>query len=73
MQPHLFDNVKKFMVHGPCGSLNSHALCMKDNRCIHGYPKPFQEQTTMDQDGYPHYACPNDGQSYEVRGLMLNN
>jgi hypothetical protein len=71
--PHLFEKVKKFMVHGPCGTLNPHAPCMKNNKCIHGYPKPFQEHTTMDHDGYPLYARPNNGHSYEVRGFMLDN
>jgi hypothetical protein len=72
-QPRLFSNVKKFMVHGPCGALNPHALCMRNNKCIHGYPKAFQDHTTMDHDGYPHYARPNNGRSYEVRGFMLDN
>ena len=72
-QPRLFENVKKFMVHGPCGALNPNSPCMKNNKCIHNYPKPFQERTTMDNDGYPHYARPNDGRSYEVRGFMLDN
>ena len=72
-QPHLFDAVKKFMVHGPCGTLDPHAPCMRDGKCIHGYPKPFQQHTTMDHDGYPHYARPDDGRSYEVRGFMLDN
>ena len=67
--PHLFETVKKFMVHGPCGILNPQAPCMKDNKCIHGYPKPFQEHTTMDSDGYPR----NDSRSFEVRGFMLDN
>lgn len=72
-QPHLFESVKKFMVHGPCGALNPHAPCMKNNKCIHGYPKPFQHHTTMDHDGYPLYARPNDGRSFLVRGFMLDN
>ena len=72
-QPNLFHHVKKFMVHGPCGVLNPNAPCMRNNKCIHGYPKPFQPYTTMDNDGYPHYARPNNGRSYEVRGFMLDN
>lgn len=71
--PRLFEAVKKFMVHGPCGALNPHAPCMRDGKCIHGYPKSFQQSTTMDHDGYPHYARPNDGRSYQVRGFMLDN
>lgn len=61
------------MVHGPCRVLNPNAPCMKKNKCIHSFPKPFQEQTTMDHDGYPRYAWPNDGHVYEVRGFMLDN
>ena len=71
--PILFDKVKKFMVHGPCGILNPNAPCMENGKCIHGYPKPFQEHTTMDHDGYPHYARPNNGRSHDVRGFMLDN
>jgi hypothetical protein len=73
MQPRLFDHVKKYMVHGPCGALNLHAPCMKDNKCIHGYPKAFQQHNIMDHEGYPHYARPDDRRSYEVRGFMLDN
>ena len=72
-QPRLFEAVKKFMVHGPCGALNPHAPCMKDGKCIHGYPKPFQQHTTMDHEGYPHYARPDDGRCHDVRGFMLDN
>ena len=72
-QPRLFEIVKKVMVHGPCGSLNPHAPCMKDGKCIHGYPKSLQDRTTMDNEGYPHYKRCNDGRCYEVRGFMLDN
>lgn len=27
----------------------------------------------MDKDGYPLYAPPNNGQSYKVRGVMVDN
>ena len=40
-QPRLFKNVKKFMVHQPCEVLKPDTPCMKNNKCIHGYPKPF--------------------------------
>jgi hypothetical protein len=72
-QPRLFEAVKKFMVHGPCGILDPHAPCMKDGKCIHGYPKSFQAHTTMDREGYPLYARPDDGRSYQVRGFMVDN
>ena len=72
-QPQLFEAVKRFMVHGPCGALDPHAPCMKDGKCIHRYPKLFQHHTTMDHEGYPHYKCSDDGHCYKVQGFMLNN
>ena len=65
-QPHLSQAVKSFMIHGPCSLLNPHAPCMKDSKCIHGYPKPFQEHNTTDHNGYLHYACPNNSWCYKV-------
>jgi len=55
-QPQLFATVHSSMVHGPCGALNPKASCMRDNKCMHGYPKPFQDHTLMDHEGYPLYA-----------------
>ena len=54
------------MVHGPCGALNPNAPCMVDGKCSKGYPKDYQESTSMDQNGYPLYFRPNDGQKYKV-------
>ena len=71
-QPHLFNVVKKYMVHGPCGALNKNAPCMKDGKCIHGYPKNFQSQTTINQDGYPYYRRRDDGRVYNVGGFLLD-
>ena len=28
--PKLYELVKKFMIHGPCGGLNKNCVCMKD-------------------------------------------
>ena len=55
-QPHLFDIVKKFIVHGPCSMLNPDAPFMQDGKCICAYPKAFQPHTSMDRDGYPSYC-----------------
>lgn len=72
-EPLLFDTVKRLMVHGPCGAFNSNAPCMENGKCTKGFPKPFQEFTTMDQDGYPKYLRPDDGRVYEVNGHMIDN
>ncbi|KAF0707409.1 ATP-dependent DNA helicase PIF1-like, partial [Aphis craccivora] len=35
---HLFDIIKKNMIHGPCGKLNPFSVCMKDGQYKNGYP-----------------------------------
>jgi hypothetical protein len=65
-QPLLFETVKSTMVHGPCGSINPSAPCMQNGRCSKGYPKPFQQSTSTNEDGYPLYARPDDGRSFPV-------
>ena len=72
-EPRLFDIVRRCMVHGPCGSANPKAPCMRNGKCSKGFPKHFQESTIMNKDGYPLYACPNDGRQYKVNGLFVDN
>lgn len=72
-EPLLFDTVKRLMVHGPCGAFNPKAPCMENGKCTKGFPKAFQEFTTMDEDGYPKYLRPNDGRAYLVNKHMIDN
>ena len=44
------------MIHGPCGTFNPHAPCMKNGTCSAGHPKAYQPFTTMDQHSYPRYC-----------------
>ena len=69
----LFETVKRCMVHGPCGALNPNAPCMVDGKCSKGYPKNFQDSTSMDQNGYPLYFRPDDGRKYKVGDHWLDN
>ena len=73
-EPQLFAIVKQVMVHGPCGGTNPNAPCNdQKNRCTKKYPRPFQDGTTMDEEGYPVYHRPNDGREYVVRGVKVHN
>jgi hypothetical protein len=72
-EPHLFNIIKRSMVHGPCGLWNPNTSCMKDGKCTKGFPKSFQAETIMTQDGYPVYARPDDGCSYNVHGFSADN
>jgi hypothetical protein len=47
--PQLYETVTTCMLHGPCNQrcLNEDGVCNK------GYPKPFQQETADNDDGYP--------------------
>ena len=54
--PELFELVRKFMIHGPCGKDNPKSQCMVDGKCSKGYPKPFQDITVHGGENiYPKY------------------
>jgi hypothetical protein len=72
--PKLYELVTKLMVHNPCGAANPNAPCMKDGKCSKGYPKPFQAQTQLSQDGYTLYARPDNGRQFvNAKGQTITN
>lgn len=56
---HLRELVKKWMVHNPCGDLNPKAPCMVNEngrtRCRFGFPKSFNDVTSLVEDHKPNY------------------
>ena len=44
--PELFELVKEFMMHGPCGVDNPKCSCMKKGRCSKHFPKHFTNCNT---------------------------
>ena len=61
--PELYEIVTSNMIHGPCGQLNPHSVCMKNGRCSKGFPKNFLRETEQDGDSYPRYRrrTPEEG------------
>ncbi|GJV81517.1 DNA helicase PIF1, ATP-dependent [Tanacetum coccineum] len=53
--PEGFSVVSKFMLHGPCGKDAAYAACTTEGKCSKHYPRPFLQETSLDEDGYPHY------------------
>ena len=68
--PELYNLVKTFMVHGPCGIENPDAQCMemKDGVriCSKGYPKPFLEATNITKNGIVQYRRRKNGRTIQV-------
>jgi hypothetical protein len=60
-EPVLYELVTKFMLHGPCGVANPQQACMKDEVCTKNFPKAFQAETVVGNDGYPKYKRSDSG------------
>nr|VDD23757.1 unnamed protein product [Brassica oleracea] len=43
------------MTHGPCGLFNPKSPCMKNIVCTKKYPRPYNENTSIDKSGYVLY------------------
>ncbi|XP_076895911.1 uncharacterized protein LOC143548702 [Bidens hawaiensis] len=51
--PELYSLVSDHMMHGPCGVANPKCSCMVDNSCSKNFPKKFQNETSIDSNGFP--------------------
>ncbi len=75
-EPRLWQVVTSKMMHGPCGAAKPSAACMRNGCCCFGYPKRFQEETTLSEDdSYPIYRRRNNGRTYqnEQTGVVYDN
>jgi hypothetical protein len=57
--PHLYEAVEAYMIHGPCGEHNPQCPCMLNPKCMGqcftSFPKQEAKETISDVDGYPEY------------------
>jgi hypothetical protein len=65
--------VAEHMMHGPCGEYNPSCPCMKQDRCSKYFPKPYQQETTVDVDGFAVYMRPQNDRYIEKGGHRLDN
>jgi hypothetical protein len=81
-EPNLFKRVEDHHMHGPHTTDregNAHSGCYVIDkksgkpRCRFNYPKDFNEKTTLDENGYPNYARPNNGLKIVKSGISLDN
>ncbi|XP_025678366.1 uncharacterized protein [Arachis hypogaea] len=65
--------VQKFMVHGPCGFLNTSSPCMVNGKWYKFYPMPFRQKIAIDNAGFPKYKQSDNGRSTSKRNVDLDN
>ncbi|XP_022031323.1 uncharacterized protein LOC110932284 [Helianthus annuus] len=69
----LYELVKQFMIHGPCGTDNPHCPCMVKNKCSKKFPKKYVYETCVDSEGYPIYRRRQTCNTVEKNGVLLDN
>jgi hypothetical protein len=47
--------IRSAMIHGPCAGHDNNAACLENGRCSKRYPRPFNDETSIGEDGYPLY------------------
>uniref|UniRef100_A0A1U7VMW3 Uncharacterized protein LOC104218829 n=1 Tax=Nicotiana sylvestris TaxID=4096 RepID=A0A1U7VMW3_NICSY len=73
VDPHYYNAVTNFMMHGPCGAARKSSPCMQNGRCTKHFPKKIVSSTTIDEDEYPIYRRRDDGRTAKRVGIELDN
>ncbi|KAF7835362.1 uncharacterized protein G2W53_010221 [Senna tora] len=71
--PILYEVVKSFMIHGPCGASRKTSRCMVNGKCSKHFPKKFTNRTLFDVDGYAKYRRRDTGFTILKNGVELDN
>ncbi|XP_076907059.1 uncharacterized protein LOC143563399 [Bidens hawaiensis] len=72
-EPDLYQLVSDHMLHGPCGEANPSCSCMIDRECSKNFPKRFQNETSIDSNGFPFYKRRDNGRYVVKKGTNLDN
>ncbi|XP_071741410.1 uncharacterized protein [Rutidosis leptorrhynchoides] len=59
--PTAFKAITDYMLHGPYGGNILDAPCIIDKRCSKHFSKPYNAETTIDEEGYTNYRRRNNG------------
>ncbi|GKD91255.1 DNA helicase PIF1, ATP-dependent [Tanacetum coccineum] len=71
--PNVYKVVTDYMLHGPCGKDARNAACTSDGKCSKHFPKPFLEETFLDEDGYPHYRQRDNKVTFKKGNFIYDN
>lgn len=73
LDPELYEIVSTSMLHGPCGPQNPNSTCMQNDKCTKYFPKKFNDETSIDLDGYPVYRRRDSGVFVQKGESFLDN
>ena len=74
LDPEGYRVVTEFMMHDPCGLVNTSAPCMRDSDvCTKKFPKAFCPETFIDNKGYVHYRMRDSGITTMRQNVSLDN
>jgi hypothetical protein len=65
--------VQNYMIHGPCGELNTNSVCMECNKCTKHFPRRFNPETTIDEEGFSVYRRCDDGKHIKKGKVEVDN
>ncbi|XP_035845829.1 uncharacterized protein LOC110943525 [Helianthus annuus] len=71
--PELYELVKQFMIHGPCGTGIPLYPCMVQQKCSKKFPKKYVDETCVDSEGYPVYRRRQTSNTVVKNGVTLDN
>ncbi|XP_022007740.1 uncharacterized protein LOC110907007 [Helianthus annuus] len=71
--PELYELVKQFMIHGPCGTDNPLCPCMVQQKCSKKFPKKYVDETCVDSEGYLVYRRRQTSNTVVKNGVTLDN
>ncbi|XP_022032408.1 uncharacterized protein LOC110933497 [Helianthus annuus] len=69
----LYELVKQFMIHGPCGTDNPLYPGMVQQKCSKKFPKKYVDETCVDSEGYPVYRRRQTSNTVVKNGVRLDN
>ncbi|XP_076953595.1 uncharacterized protein LOC143627716 [Bidens hawaiensis] len=60
-------------MHGPCAHYKKPCSCVIDKKCSKNFPKNFQDETSVDTDGFPLYRRRDNGAFVQKSDIKLDN
>ncbi|XP_024007954.1 uncharacterized protein LOC112083963 [Eutrema salsugineum] len=71
--PEAYTLVEQHMMHGPCGKDRPRSPCMEKGECLKKYPRPFVQNTRLDESGYALYQRRKNGRFVMKGETKLDN